>query len=138
MLPPLSAAALLGQNLVGVLLRNEFGFAPILWPFGQSDPAPGNGECPRLKFTAQVCSSPSLQQPKSAAAQVCSSPSLQQPESAEAQVARCRTQRQRAGISFVPETYNESAAGHDWNGPNRSRVVGERLGATLDGANGQA
>jgi hypothetical protein len=122
MLPPLSAAALLGQNLVGVLLRNEFGFAPILWPFGQSDPAPGNGECPRLKFTAQVCSSPSLQQP----------------ESAEAQVARCRTQRQRAGISFVPETYNESAAGHDWNGPNRSRVVGERLGATLDGANGQA
>jgi len=30
------------------------------------------------------------------------------------------------------------AAGHDWNGPNRSRVVGERLGATLDGANGQA
>jgi hypothetical protein len=122
MLPPLSAAALLGQNLVGVLLRNEFGFAPILWPFGQLDPAPGNGECPRLKFTAQVCSSPSLQQP----------------ESAEAQVARCRTQRQRAGISFVPETYNESAAGHDWNGPNRSRVVGERLGATLDGANGQA
>jgi hypothetical protein len=92
MLPPLSAAALLGQNLVGVLLRNEFGFAPILWPFGQSDPAPGNGECPRLKFTPQVCSSPSLQQP----------------ESAEAQVARCRTQRQRAGISFVPETYNES------------------------------
>jgi hypothetical protein len=40
MLPPLSAAAVFGKNLVGVVLRNVFGFAPILWPFGQSDPRP--------------------------------------------------------------------------------------------------
>jgi hypothetical protein len=57
--PPLSAAALFGEYLVGVVLRNVFCFAPILWPFGQSDPSPGSGEYPRLKFCI-----PSLQ-PKS-------------------------------------------------------------------------
>ncbi len=50
MLPPLSAAAFFGENLVGVVLRNVFGFAPILWSFGDQTPAPGNGEYPRPKF----------------------------------------------------------------------------------------
>ena len=46
MLPPLSAAALFSENLVGVVLRNVFGFAPILWPFGQSDPRPRQRRVP--------------------------------------------------------------------------------------------
>jgi len=49
-LPPLSATALFAENLVGVLLRNVFGFAPILSFFGNQMLAPRHGECPRPEF----------------------------------------------------------------------------------------
>ena len=88
MLPPLSAAALFSENLVGVVLRNVFGFAPILWSFGSQTPAPGNGECRRLKFCDPIL------QPKSR------------------DVARGVNARE---FHLFPRLTMNRALGHDWN-----------------------
>jgi hypothetical protein len=46
LISPLSAAALITKNLGGVLLRNVYGFAPILWSFGNQTPAPRQRRMP--------------------------------------------------------------------------------------------
>ncbi|MGE5366405.1 MAG: hypothetical protein ACM3PO_03900, partial [Betaproteobacteria bacterium] len=56
MLPPLSAAALFGENLVGVVLRNVFGFAPILWSFGSQTPPPAMANARGSSSATQFCS----------------------------------------------------------------------------------
>jgi len=68
MLPPLSIAALFGENLVGVVLRNVFGFHRSSGPSAVRPPPPAIANTRGSSSATQFCSpNPKSLQPKSRA-----------------------------------------------------------------------